>query len=108
MSTGLNISVAAANAGELNQPKPRWMPLEGNPEVNSFSFSFYQLNSFSFEVLNKYIKNLGIKNDDYEFVEIIGFDEELLEFVPQPVAAVLLIFPITEEVKIIFFNQNEF
>lgn len=35
MSTGLNISVAAANAGELNQPKPRWMPLEGNPEVTN-------------------------------------------------------------------------
>jgi ubiquitin carboxyl-terminal hydrolase L3 len=80
MSKVSEISVAAANAGELNQPKPRWMPLEGNPEV-----------------LNKYLKNLGVKNDDYEFVEIIGFDEELLEFIPQPVIAVLLIFPITEE-----------
>jgi len=40
---------------------------------------------------------LGVKNDNYEFVEIIGFDEELLDFVPQPVSAVLLIFPITEE-----------
>lgn len=40
-----------------------------------------------------------MKNDDYEFVEIVGFDEELLAFVPQPVAAVLLIFPITEEVN---------
>lgn len=53
----------------------------------------------SLKVLNKYIKNLGVKNDDYEFVEIIGFDEELLAFVPQPVAAVLLIFPITEQVS---------
>jgi len=80
MSASGEISVSAAHAGELNQPKPRWMPLEGNPEV-----------------LNKYIKNLGVKNDNYEFVEIIGFDEELLSFVPQPVSAVLLVFPITEE-----------
>jgi len=34
MTTAPEVSVAAANAGELNQPKPRWMPLEGNPEVN--------------------------------------------------------------------------
>jgi ubiquitin carboxyl-terminal hydrolase L3 len=80
MSAVREISVAAANAGETDQPNPRWMPLEGNPEV-----------------LNKYLKNLGVKNEEYEFTEIIGFDEELLGFVPQPVSAVLLIFPITEE-----------
>lgn len=34
MSGEKEISVAAVNAGELNQAKPRWMPLEGNPEVN--------------------------------------------------------------------------
>ena len=33
MSRITEISVAAVNAGELNQEKPRWMPLEGNPEV---------------------------------------------------------------------------
>jgi len=42
MSEGRDISVAAANAGELGQPKPRWMPLEGNPDV-----------------LNKYLKKFG-------------------------------------------------
>ncbi len=35
MSNVSNISVAAAHAGELNRPKPRWMPLEGNPDVNN-------------------------------------------------------------------------
>lgn len=80
MSATPEISVAAATAGELNQPKPRWMPLEGNPDV-----------------LNKYLKNLGVKNEDYEFVEIIGFEDDLLALVPQPVSAVLLIFPITDE-----------
>ncbi|CAF1483022.1 unnamed protein product [Rotaria magnacalcarata] len=33
MSTDAEISVAAANTGELNKPKPRWMPLEENPET---------------------------------------------------------------------------
>lgn len=69
-----------SSAGEMDDSKPRWMPLEGNPEV-----------------LNKYIRNLGVKNEDYEFVEVIGFDDDLLAFVPQPVSAVLLIFPITEQ-----------
>ena len=36
MSDVGEISVAATNAGELNKPKPRWMPLEGNPEVSHF------------------------------------------------------------------------
>lgn len=101
MSGATEMSVAAVNAGELNQPNTRWMPLEGNPEVNEFFIK--TSTQFSFlQVLNKYIKNLGIKNEDYEFVEIIGFDDELLAFVPQPVSAVLLIFPITEEVNFLF------
>ena len=41
-----------------------------------------------------------MKNEDYEFVEVIGFDDDLLAFVPQPVSAVLLIFPITEQVPL--------
>jgi hypothetical protein len=51
----------------------------------------------SAQVLNKYLSNLGVQNEAFEFTEIIGFDEDLLAFVPQPVSAVLLIFPITEE-----------
>ena len=62
------------------------------------------MNFVYFQVLNKYLKNLGVKNDDYEFVEIIGFDEELLSFVPQPVCAVLLVFPITEEVDYLIIH----
>ena len=53
------------------------------------------------EVLNKYLSNLGVKNEDYEFVEIIGFYKDLLAFVPQLVCAILLISPITEEVDFI-------
>lgn len=49
MSTVSEISVAAVNAGEANQPKPRWMPLEGNPEVKQFLLEISSSNhSFRF------------------------------------------------------------
>lgn len=98
MSDVGEISVAATNAGELNKPKPRWMPLEGNPEVSHFESKFHLI--ISLQVLNKFLKKLGIKNTDYQFTEIYGFDEELLAFVPQPICAILVIFPITEQVKL--------
>lgn len=47
MTTNPEVSVAAATAGELDQPKPRWMPLEGNPDVDHF-FYFFQLNLLFF------------------------------------------------------------
>ena len=53
MSTSLDMSVAAANAGELSQPKPRWMPLEGNPEVCS---------SQDFIQLHDWLLSLGVKS----------------------------------------------
>jgi hypothetical protein len=56
------------------------MPLEGNPEVTHFSYPLSL--RISFQVLNKFLKSLGVKNNDYAFVEIIGFDDELLAFIP--------------------------
>jgi ubiquitin carboxyl-terminal hydrolase L3 len=63
--------------------KPRWLPLESNPEV-----------------MNKFVKNMGLSGD-YEFTDIFGMDPELLAMVPQPVAGVLLLFPIAD-------NYSEF
>jgi len=34
---------------------------------------------------------------EFQYAEIFGFDDELLQFVPQPVIAVMLCFPITKE-----------
>mmetsp|Transcript_53130 Transcript_53130/g.115371 ORF Transcript_53130/g.115371 Transcript_53130/m.115371 type:complete len:230 (-) Transcript_53130:146-835(-) len=52
-----------------------WLPLESNPDV-----------------LNKFIHRLGVPAG-YNFVDVFGFDEELLGMVPQPVLGVVLLYP---------------
>ena len=46
----------------------------------------------------QYIHNLGVPSD-WEFVDVYGLDPDLLMMVPRPVAAVMLLYPITEKVS---------
>lgn len=40
---------------------------------------------------------------DYAFTDVIGLDPELLAMVPQPVVSVVLLYPLTEKVKVVCF-----
>ena len=42
---------------------------------------------------------MGVKTDKFEFIDIYGIDAELLQLVPKPVLAVLLLFPVHKNVN---------
>eukprot|EP00056_Hartaetosiga_gracilis_P014492 m.240708 g.240708 ORF g.240708 m.240708 type:complete len:242 (+) comp15837_c0_seq1:104-829(+) len=70
---------------QQEKAKPRWLPLESNPQV-----------------MNNFIGNLGMRMD-YQYYDVFGFDEVLLQMVPHPVIAVMLLFPVGPE----YSNQRE-
>ena len=60
----------------------KWVPLEANPEL-----------------FTSWCSSMGMDTSKFAFHDIYGTDPDLLAMVPQPVAAVLLLFPVTESVE---------
>lgn len=50
--------------------------------------------SSSSKVLNKYLVNIGV-TEAYQLVDVYGLDDEALSFIPKPVKALILLFPMT-------------
>ncbi len=51
--------------------------------------------------MSQLIENLGVPKE-WQVVDVYGLDPDLLATVPQPVLAVVLLFPVTENVGIPF------
>ena len=59
----------------------RWFPLESNPAL-----------------MNDYVDKLGfdVQASGHEFVDVFSTEEWALDMIPQPVAAVLVLYPLTD------------
>lgn len=64
------------------QKHQRWFPLESNPSL-----------------INDYVQKLGFdttSTTSYEFVDVFSTEDWALQMIPQPVAAVLVLYPLTD------------
>ncbi|GAC76875.1 ubiquitin C-terminal hydrolase UCHL1 [Moesziomyces antarcticus T-34] len=76
-------------AAATPQKRLMWVPLESNPEL-----------------FTSWCSSMGLDTSKFAFHDIYGTDPDLLAMVPQPVSAVLLLFPLTEEMAKLRHDEN--
>ncbi|THH32359.1 hypothetical protein EUX98_g1801 [Antrodiella citrinella] len=67
---------------DIMQSGMRWVPMEANPTVMNEG--------------EQWARKAGLVTSEYNLSDIYGFDEDLLALVPQPVKAIVLLFPYEE------------
>lgn len=70
-----SILLTVQSMDSTTEDRPTWLHLESNPEV-----------------MTNFLVDIGM-SAEWSVVDLIGIDEELLGFVPQPVAAVIFLYP---------------
>jgi ubiquitin carboxyl-terminal hydrolase L3 len=67
-----------SNDNSVNKEQ-RWFPLESNPEL-----------------MNRYIASLGFDTTHYALTDVFSTESWALDMIPQPVAAVVMLYPLTD------------
>lgn len=70
---------SSTTAENISKSKRRWFALESNPAL-----------------WNSYVTRLGLDTTYYEFVDVFSTESWALEMIPQPVMAVLMLYPISK------------
>lgn len=77
----LRVHSSRGGSSAMSSSSGRWLPLESNPDM-----------------LNAFAARLGAPAG-WAFGDVYGTDAELLGFVPRPVGAVVLLFPMTDNIR---------
>lgn len=67
----------------------KWFPLESNPQL-----------------INNYIQKLGFDTSLYEFCDVFSTDDWAIEMIPQPVVAVIMLYPLSEKQRAFEKDDN--
>ena len=72
--------VTMSEAKSSGKNSKRWFPLESNPAL-----------------MNSYVEKLGFDTSIYEFVDVFSTESWALDMIPQPVAAVIMLYPLSDK-----------